>query len=148
MISEALLSGSIGPATEVRGGTEAEVLSLALLVVCGCDVDDAADRAVQSWCGGVIADSPGYLDGAPWTSPLSWRGTRQALAPQFKAWIKPPPPGISIELKRGIMCALALQFETTLVAPPVGSLEKYLGACSSPAVATRSRRVRRSARRT
>ena len=47
MISEALLSGSIGPATEARGGTEAEVLSLALLVVCGCDVDDAADRAVR-----------------------------------------------------------------------------------------------------
>jgi hypothetical protein len=40
-------------------------LSLALLVVRGCDVDDAADRAVRQWCDGVIADSPGYVDGAP-----------------------------------------------------------------------------------
>ena len=114
--------------TEARGGTEAEVLSLALLVVCGCDVDDTADRAVRQWCDGVIVDSPGYLDGAPWTSPRSWRGERRALVAQFKAWVKPPPPGISIELKRGIMYALALQFESILVAPPVGGLEKYLGA--------------------
>ena len=104
------------------------MLSLALLVVCGCDVDDTADRAVRQWCDGVIADSPGYLDGAPWTSPRSWRGERRALVAQFKAWVKPPPPGISIELKRGIMYALALQFESILVAPPVGGLEKYLGA--------------------
>ena len=114
--------------TEARGGTEAEVLSLALLVVRGCDVDDAADRAVRQWCDGVIADSPGYVDGAPWTSPRSWQGERRALVAQFRACVKPPPPGLSIEMKRGVMCALALKFESILVAPPVGGLEKYLGA--------------------
>ena len=75
---------------EARGGTEAEVVALALLIVRGCDVDEAADRAVRSWCDCVIADSPGYIDGEPWTSPRSWRGERQALINQFKACIKPP----------------------------------------------------------
>ena len=103
---------------EARGGTEAEVVALALLIVRGCDVDEAADRAVRSWCDCVIADSPGYIDGEPWTSPRSWRGERQALINQFKACIKPPSPGISIEVKCGVVCALAKQFETIFVAPP------------------------------
>ena len=113
---------------EARGGTEAEVVALALLIVRGCDVDEAADRAVRSWCDCAIADSPGYIDGEPWTSPRSWRGERQTLINQFKACIKPPSPGISIEVKRGVVCALAKQFETILVAPPVDGLEKYLKA--------------------
>ena len=113
---------------EARGGTEAEVVALALLIVRGCDVDEAADRAVRSWCDCAIADSPGYIGGEPWTSPRSWRGERQTLINQFKACIKPPSPGISIEVKRGVVCALAKQFETILVAPPVDGLEKYLKA--------------------
>ena len=115
-----------------HGGTRRHrgrgAVACALLVVRGCDVDDAADRAVRQWCDGVIADSPGYVDGAPWTSPRSWQGERRAPVAQFRACVKPPPPGLSTEMKRGVMCALALKFESILVAPPVGGLEKYLGA--------------------
>ena len=60
-----------------RGGTDAEVLALALLIVRWND--GVSDSAVRTWCDAVVKDSPTYADGLPWHSPGSWREERRTV---------------------------------------------------------------------
>ena len=80
------------------GGTHAEVLVLALLVV-----RDEVDAELSKWVTDVLADADGYVDGAPWEPPESWRLDRRHIPKAFDWLVE----GVTLPIAQGVAHAVA-----------------------------------------